>query len=101
MVRYKKGGEPAAHTKGKVKIMEKNRYTVEQLINNVCEHNYRNSAKNEQKIRNCGFEPLERIHLFGRYYMTLASYHGGIRKTFYKDNREVKRETVLRALVNL
>lgn len=74
------------------------KYTVEQLINSVCEKSYNNSAKNEQKIRNCGFEPLERIPLFGSYFMTLTAGHGGIRKTFYKGNREVKRETVLRAL---
>lgn len=76
------------------------RYTIEQLINEVCEKSYRNATKNREKIRNCGFEDGEKIPLFGSYSMTLTGCHGGIRKTFYKKDREVKRETVLRALVN-
>lgn len=67
------------------------------LINNVCEKSFNSSARNAEKIRNCGFKIGERIHLFDNYSMSLFACHGGIRKEFYKGNRVIKKSTVLNA----
>lgn len=71
---------------------------IDFLVNHACNNNFRNSNRNLEKIRNLGFEPLEKIHLFGSYSMCFVNYHGGIKKIFYKGNMEIKKETFLRKM---
>lgn len=73
------------------------KYTVLELINNVCERSYRNSGKNLEKIKNCGLEDNKKYQLFDNYSIKFVAHHGGIKKVFYKGEREVKKETVLKA----
>lgn len=72
------------------------KYSVMELVNNVCERSFRSSSLNLKKIENCGFENGEPIKLFGSFTMRLYASHGGIRKVFFKGSREVKKETVMK-----
>ena len=73
------------------------RYTVEQLINNICENNnFRNSEKNHKKLENCGLVDGEKYQLGNNCSVAFFAYHGGIRKVYYWGTREVSKSTVVR-----
>lgn len=78
--------------------MRHKQYKNEFLIFNACNKSYKSSKKNHQKLENMNIEHGKKYLLGDNIWISFLAGRNQIRKTFFRGDRPIKKDTAIRRL---